>query len=673
MTLRWIAFLALFLTLSQAVFAFFKVELKKPFVALLLDISESMNLKSGDTTRKEILKEIVDSEKIKDLRKEAELEAYTFSDTLTPFDLKAQKLDFSGEVTSLGNALDKVKEKLSDFNLKAILLLSDGANNYGKDPVEVAKGLNLPVYAYGIGEPAPSFDLSIDQVRYQEVAYTGEKTELEVYVVGQGYEGKKLPLFLKQGEKILDQKNIQIPSSGLMQKFTFEITPQKEGQNQYDVILPLQEGETNNKNNKRTVSLKVLKSKLKILLIASRLDWEYAFLKRFLESDEDFEMKSLVYGKNQVPIKGEFPEDELLNFDLLILVDVPSSIFIKHRTRILEFLNKKKPALFLLGEQFFRGRAFKEFTGVLPFDFTEISFLPGDIVLNLTPEGRFHPVTSLEKDPFENSKAWANQPPFLGIVHIKNSSEKAKVLASYSPFEGEAVPAIVVEKDKGKIMAATCFPFWRWDFLMWGIGRDNTYFKNLFKNSIRWLTTQEDVDRIQIKSDKIVYKSGEPIFFEAKVFDENYQKITLADASLKIIPTDQKTDQDTIDLDLTLDKNLNYTGSVTSLPPGKYSFRGEVKLDNRDLGTKKGEFTVEEFSLEDQNPNPDKDLLKKIAQVSDGKYFERGDFDLSDLSLEEKKEEKEKKIALWTSPFLLLIVIACLSFEWAIRRRLQLP
>jgi len=673
LTLRWVAFLALFLALSQAVFAFLKVELKRPVVAILLDSSKSMNLKSGSTTRKQILVDLIESEKIEELKSKAKLKAFSFSDTLTSFNIKKDELNFSGEVTSLGNSLEKVTEKFKDVNLQAVFILSDGSNNYGKDPVEVARELELPVYTYGIGEYTPVFDLSIDEVIYPEVAYSGKKAEIEVFLTGEGYQGKKLPLFLKEGEKILDQKQIEVPSSGLTQKFTFELVPQREGQIKYDVILPVQDGETNPKNNKRTLALKVLKSKLKLFILASELDWEYTFLKRFFESEKDFEIETLVYGKDQVPVIGNFPDKEFFDFDVLILVDVPSSLFRRHKKEVFEFLNQKKSVLFLLGEKFYRGKNFKEFSGVLPFDFKEVSFLPGNILLNLAPERRFHPVTSLEKDPFENAKAWVNQPPFLGIIQIRDVSQKAKVLASYSPFEGASVPGILVEKNKGKLMVVTCFPFWRWDFLMWGIGKDNRYFKNFFGNSIRWLSTEEDVERIQIKPDKTVYKSGERISFVAKVFDENYQKITLADVNLKIIPSLERPFQDTSSLDLALDKNFNYKGSITYLPPGKYSFVGEVKLDNKILGGKKGEFTVEEFSLEDQNPNPDKDLLKKIAEVSKGKYYERMDFPLSDLNLEQKREEKETKIGIWTSPFLLLLAVACLSVEWAIRRRLQLP
>ncbi len=665
--------MALFLALSQAVFAFFKTELKKPVVAFLLDSSKSMNFKSEKTTRKEVLEELIKSEEIKTLWTKAELKAYSFSDSLTSFDLKKGELDFSGGATSIGNALEEVKEKLKDFNLNAVFILSDGAYNYGKDPVEVAKDIDLPIYTCGIGEHSPAFDLSVDEVIYPDIAYTEKKTEIEVFVSGEGFEGKKLPLFLKEREKIVDQKEIIIPTSGLTQIFKFEIVPQKEGLLKYDVILPVQEGEFNKKNNKRPVFLKVLKSKLKLFIIASKLDWEFTFLRRFFESEKDFELKTLVVGKDQVQLLGDFQDKELFDFDVLIFVDVPASIFKRYKTKVVDFLNQEKSALFLLGVEFYRGRTFREFSGVLPFDFREVSMLPHSVLLNLTPNGRFHPVTSLEKDPFENTKVWANQPPFLGIIKIKDISKKAKVLAGYSPFEGESVPGVVVEKKRSKVMAITCFPFWRWDFLLWGVGKDNRYFRNFFKNSIRWLTTQEDVEKIQFKSDRIVYKSGEKISFEAKVFDESYQKITLAEVSLKIIPFGEKPEQETSKLDLTLDKNLNYTGSVASLPPGKYSFVGEVRLDDKVLATKKGEFTVEEFSLEDQNPNPDKDLLKKIAEVSKGKYYEKKDFSLSDLHLEEKIKKKETKMNIWTSPYLLLVAIACLSVEWAVRRRIQLP
>jgi hypothetical protein len=84
---------------------------------------------------------------------------------------------------------------------------------------------------------------------------------------------------------------------------------------------------------------------------------------------------------------------------------------------------------------------------------------------------------------------------------------------------------------------------------------------------------------------------------------------------------------------------------------------------------------VEEYSLEDSDLKTDFDLLRRIAEASGGKYYEKEQiYNLgADLNLAEKEEQKEKEIQLWNHPLLLAVFVLCLSIEWAIRKRSQLP
>jgi hypothetical protein len=186
------------------------------------------------------------------------------------------------------------------------------------------------------------------------------------------------------------------------------------------------------------------------------------------------------------------------------------------------------------------------------------------------------------------------------------------------------------------------------------------------------------MDLVNIFTDKKIYKSGERINFSAKIFDQNYQKIKDASVLLEIkteAPADSavKTPAPWM-LSLTLDQMGDYTGTLRSLSPGKYLFEGEVFRDETKIGSKTGVFTVEEYSLEDADLSTDFDLLKKMAEVSGGNFYEKDQIGnlIGDLDLVEKQEEITKEIQLWNHPVLLIIFIGCLSAEWAIRKRAQL-
>ncbi|MCJ7459022.1 MAG: VWA domain-containing protein, partial [candidate division Zixibacteria bacterium] len=139
LVLRWLALFCLFLALSEPLLGIARKSLEKPKIALLLDSSKSMNIKNNSLSRKEVLQGLLGEKSFKDLLSKTEVYSYLFSDSLVPFDLTRQIPPFTGEATAIGNSLEKLKENLKDKELSAVILLSDGANNSGADPLAISK------------------------------------------------------------------------------------------------------------------------------------------------------------------------------------------------------------------------------------------------------------------------------------------------------------------------------------------------------------------------------------------------------------------------------------------------------------------------------------------------------------------------------------------------------
>ncbi len=685
LSLRIVALFSLFLLLSEPILTIARRFIQEPVMAILVDTSKSMNLKGTQASRKEELQNLLKSDLLEKLSSKSKLEIYGFADTIFPLNLKGDFPDSLGKATSIGEATKSVEEKLKDKNLRGILILSDGANNLGEDPIFVAKSKEIPIYTCGIGEYTPPKDIAIERIIYNDIGYVDNKIPIQVDISQLGFDKLKIPVSIKKiskvsrGKETLTQKNLTLSTSGGTQTLDFAITPKEKGIHQYELIVPPQQEELIKENNRRIFSIKVLKSKIKVLVVTGSLNWEYTFLKRALEKDKNIELKSLVYGKNKKIILGRFPqgEKELSQFDILIFVDPPNFIFTQYKKEINDFIFRNGGAtLFLLGKDFIESKALMEASSILPFDLkgATIRYVSANLSLELTSEGRLHPITRLVENSEENLKVWSELPPFLGVASLGTASTGAVTLASLrNPSNQEIIlPGIVVRNyGKGKMMVATITPFWRWDFLLWGIGKDNQSYQKLWNNSVRWLVTREDMDLVNIFTDKKIYKSGERINFCAKIFDQNYQKIKDASVLLKI---KEEAAADSEMLSLSLDLMGDYTGTQRSLSPGKYLFKGEVFRDETKIGSKKGEFTVEEYSLEDADLSTDFDLLKMMAEVSGGKFYEKDQIGnlVTDLELSEKQEERTKEIQLWNHPILLILFIGCLSVEWAIRKRAQL-
>lgn len=673
LVLRWLALFCLFLALSEPLLGIARKSWENPKIALLLDSSKSMNIKDKSLSRKEVLQGLLGEKSFKELLSKTEVYSYLFSDSLIPFDLAGQIPPFTGEATAIGNNLEKLKGELKDKELSAVILLSDGANNSGADPLAISKNYNLPIYTAGIGEFVPFKDLSIEKVDYNEIAYSGEKDTVKITLKNQGYKGIKIPVYLQEEKKTLTQKETVFNFSGEIQELKLVFEPETKGIHRYQVVIPKVEGETFLQNNLKNFTQKVLDRKFKLLLVSQSLNWEFSFLKRFLSGNKDIAFESRVFSKSNQPVSGELSAGEKLKAcDLLILLDSPQ--FLEQNQKAIRDLlyGKGISILLVVGEEFYKRAGLLSSLDFLPFE-----MIKGEKPLNqtfnltLTQEGRVHPITRLSEDPEENLALWANLPPFEQMIPLKEKTG-TKVLALFNGNQ-EVLPGIIVkEQEKGKIEVLSFSPLWKWDFLLWGIGQDNSAYKRLWENSFRWLLSKEDLERFKIFTDKNVYKRGEEIKFASRLFDESYQKIKGAEIRVKLFPEGKKTDSSLFSL--TPNENGDYSYTVSFLPPGRYLFKGEARQNGIILGNSSGSFEIEQTSLEDEDLKPDKELLQQIALLSGGEYSEPENFPslLKGLNLEKRVRLKTREIPLWTQPFLLILFILFLSTEWFFRKRFQL-
>ena len=678
--MRILALTSIFLVVASSIFSFTFKQNLTPTLTVLIDNSSSMNFTDQEGSRKKVLESILASGVLKKFPTNANLVYYSFSDTLVKYN-PSDKLNLEGKSTSIGYALAYLKNEVKEKNIVGALVLSDGGDNFGPDLVKVSAELDFPIYTVGIGSQVFPQDVAIEEIVYDEIVYKDNPTPIEVSIISHSFANQRISVEIREGKNLSARQEIQLSGSGQKQKLVLYLTPKEEGLRRYNLSLPHSPGELNYKNNQRSFSLKVLKSRVKVLAFTNNLSWEFTFLKRFLESQKNLECSFVVYGMKQKPLTKEFPrsEKELEQYDLLISVNSTVDFFRGKEERFSTWVLKDgKSILMLIGPE----------AHVLARINSNLKFFPGQLSadkagftnfqLQLTPEGKFNPITNLASSESENLKIWSSLPPFLGIAQVESVHSDAKVLTAYSVLSGEEdLPGVIIKNfpSGGKVMTTLAYPFWRWDFLQWGIGYNNESYQTFWGNSMRWLTAPEEKEKMFVKTDKLIYRSGEKINFQAQIYDESFEKILGAEIQVKTGLRLENKNQAVSDLILIEDEPGNYKGELKATQPGRYFYEANIKKDGKLLGTPKGEFVVEEFSLEDQSLTLNKKLLTQIAEVSGGKYYGPGDLESlsKDLKLEKKILEKKKTIQLWNHPLLLIFFILFISLEWFIRKKNQLP
>jgi hypothetical protein len=189
-------------------------------------------------------------------------------------------------------------------------------------------------------------------------------------------------------------------------------------------------------------------------------------------------------------------------------------------------------------------------------------------------------------------------------------------------------------------------------------------------NAVRWLTTREESKPIRIAPSKEVFTGGEPVEFNAQVYDKTYRPIE--DAEVKVILRKGNETQETV-----LDPIGNglYEGKLDGLGEGEYQFSGTASLSGQQLGEEKGKFTVGALEIEFQQTRMNKPLLEQLAYRSGGKYFDPQDVsqlpdDIRRMTKFTPKETtRASEFEVWSLTPILILIILFFGAEWFLRKR----
>ena len=651
-------------------------------LVLLVDTSDSMSLIDGSGSRQEALEQFLAGEVFEDLNEKYHLQTYLFSEQLRSIvssDFDSLPLQKSG--TDIGAALDFVKTRDRLDSLSGVILITDGNYTVGRDPLRVADDLRIPVYTVGIGDTLGVYDTGISNHLTNDIAYVDSKVPIEVSVKSQGIAQVRVPVTLREGDQTIDTQYVVLTGQGREQSVVLHVVPTTDGVHQYSVDIPVQEGEVTSENNRRTFSIKVLKTKLRILYIEGGPRPDLTFLKRTLQRDTNLDVSSLIFRPDGSTFPDVLPSSrsEWFSYDLIILGSIDAARLQKWARFIVAFVEEKGGGLIALGGPHsfdLGGYAGTPIGNLMPVRIpsTARGLLESPFHPLLTPDGRVHPLTRLHNDPVLSEHRWSELPPLPGINQVGPAKPGAVVLATHPTWQvgAQNAPVITVHRyGLGKVMAVTTHEMWRWDLMMWGTGGTNASYEQFWNNAVRWLTIRDGSRRVRVASDKLQYRSGEMVNFNGQVYDENYQPVDGATVSVTI--SAKQEDGQILQIDLTPSRHGNgrYKGALRYLPMGEYTTRASATLNGVSLGTDTGGFTVGEASIEFDQTKMNQPLLTQLSAMTGGQFYsvEESDQLIDDLSFSAVSTQQTRDIQLWNHPIILFLFIILLTAEWLLRRR----
>ena len=459
----------------------------------------------------------------------------------------------------------------------------------------------------------------------------------------------------------------------------------------------------------------------------------YSSLQEALMEDPDVECTAMIPGG----VGGDFssvirtneagrtlPEtpSEWFAYDALILSNVPREALSDQQLAwVEEWIGRRGGGLCMAGGPHSFGSGHWNETSIgkmLPVQLVPANRDWSESLTSVQPvtDGAIHPIWHLTSDELQNRSLLTTLPNFQGNHQVGPAKPVAEVLArTRAPgADGELMPAIVVQNyGRGRAMAMTTAITRRWagEFTQsWG-GADARCYKKFWRNVVYWLTENSSIGRRRLlaETDKRLYRPGEPIVVHARTFDENAAPtldyrvavtveprsagdITSDNSPLRrpgsaaettgaqppLLPWSEEFELIKNTSEKTYDATLPIT-EAKSLPAGVTLTQGlRIELtayeNNTQVDSSSLEVQIIDDPSEQQNPMPDHDLLRRVAEQSGGRVL-NGAKDLRAMIGQLPKiagPPEVKQTPAWSVWSLLSLLLALLTIEWIYRRRLGL-
>ena len=631
-----------------------------PLLAILVDDSESMRILSGDQPRHAVVSNLL-GEGLEDrVSGRARIRTFRFSETLTE-DSVPDSLLWRGSATDIASSLGLLSSRLQGEGLSGVVLISDGAHNLGQSPVEIAEAFESPIYTVPVGAEHPPRDVALTAVSHPSLGYADQNIQLKAFIEVVGidrvdhlirvYDGEEVvaavPLVLSTGE---EEVNIGLRLS-------------QAGQRSLRIQIPGLEGEVEQQNNEILSIVEVLASRARVLLTGTP-SLDFAYLRRVVEADSNVSVETVYPDTPQGwAFRGRANLLNVSRYDLVILHDFPGAILTPEIEAGLEGAVRAGASLLVVGgqEALMPGWAGSRMRALLPAR-ADKPYVAGITMPRIPKGGPLHPVLRIADDIVSVREAWESLPPFVGRNRIRLKGSGARLLLE----SGEGEPLATLRNlGRGKVAVVAARGHARQALMMWGIGDSDRVTRSFWERLTQWLLTKEEIQKLRVFTDRLTYRSGEPITFRAEYFDDLLEPVDGAEMILDVIGEPSRT------AILPGRGNGIYSGRLQGLKQGRYAYRVTARSEGGVFATAAGDLTVGRYSVEFENPLSNTGLLEELSRRSGGRTIAADALPafLDSMKLSPQPHDSVYRLNLWGPAWPLVFLICALAGEWFVRRR----
>jgi hypothetical protein len=605
---------------------------QKTKLSVLIDNSSSIKYFKKDSLINHILEGLKNDKK---LNKKFNIDYYSFGNKFQLSDT----FNFNDNQTDISIPLKKITRIQKNRN-SPIVLISDGNQTIGNDYLYTK--IKEPVFPIVIGDTSKYKDVKISQINVNRYSFINNKFPVETILQYDGVQPVRLRYSIENNGKIIYTKIIKFTDKNNSRILKTFIKASQEGLNVYKSKIQYLENEKNKANNYKNFSVEVNNKQSKILIVSSFYHPDLGALKKAIERDKQRKVNIEI-------IKSK--KHQINDYQLIILYQ-PDEKF----NLLLKQLNSNKLSFMLI-------------TGSK----TDWSFINNES-LGITKKN----INQLENysASFNNSFftfsqkniGFENFPPLLDYFGELNIMipHQTLLFQNINGYSSQRPLLVAANENNQKKIFLFGEGIWKWRSSSFQKKNSFINFDKFIGSIVQYASNKKIRDRLDIDI-KPSYNINSKILISAFYIDENFQFDNRATLLFTVLNKNTK-EKKILPFSLS---DSSYQLYLNSLDSGKYEYT--VSVNEQDI-SKKGNFVVNDFLVEEQFTSANSNKLGLLAKKTKGElYFEDNYNLLMDKLVNDDQfqiEQKSKQISsnLINKTWMMLVIVTLLSLEWIIRK-----
>ena len=614
-----------------------------------------------------------------------------------------------GRRTHIADAVRQALAPMRGRPVGGVVLIGDGRDTRGDwvDPVvALCNDRKAPLFCVGVGDPTAVPNARVLQVWAPERVFKDDPFQVETRVQVNGAPVTAVDVTLLRSPTsapgvseplVVERRRATLSDTGEA-TVRFRVVPEVSGTWAYEVDVEALTGEQIESDNHKMAMVTVLDRRLRVLVVAGTPSWEYRMVRTLLLRDKSMDVScwlqtlpgDAVQSGNRPITQLPATRAEWFYYDVIVYLDPdPASLSAAWAETMRELVGDQAG-----GVLWYAGPTHSPAVFAKPWRNGLVAWLPVEpepIIetsrriggayerewrAELTPDALDHALMRFRDDPAANRRFVEGLPGFYWCHPVRLLKPGATVLLKHSDrrkvlSDGQPWPLMALgHYGGGRVFYLGMSGTWRWR------RSREAVFDHWWIQTVRFLgesRLQRGGTRGRLSTDRDRYAVGDVVKIAAQLSDPAFRPV--AEDSIKLavaLPDDTELVRELLPSDVP----GRYRGTYVVSQAGLYDLLCTAPGNEAtppDPVTH--QFVVEEPVVEFMRTELASSALRRAAAATQGLYMDVSDIESLAEHIPDRTETvtlPEEPVSIWDHAGLLILVLALLGTEWAIRRRYQM-